>query len=451
MTTVRHVAWVVLATTFGCGGDDGASPFDQDSASGGSTSTGAPMTATAPSSTTADDASSGGATTSTGADTTGNPIFDVGGNDTDVGDGCGCEYEFIWIANADQGTVSKINTRTLEEVGRYITRPDGAGNPSRTSVSLSGDVAVANRHGGVAKFYADIDKCVESNGMPGIQTSSGANNLLGWDVEECRAWYVEFPTTNQRPVAWTPGTLSKDDCEAEGENVWTVMSATPGIGPGIGGAGGVIATLLAGDTGEIVQQVPVDDFPGIQLGAYGGAVDGEGNLFFTPMGGVSFNNQLARIDIDDYTVQLWPVPAGIAPYGITVDHDGNVWVSSVLGSSAARFDVGTETWEPIMAGFISLGGIVEGPDDMIWVAVDGGAFSIDMNTLMPGPTFVNGQTVKGVSIDVDGYLWAVDNAAHKVNAQTGQLVDSYNGLTGPYTYSDMTGHALSNTYCPPAG
>ena len=70
---------------------------------------------------------------------------------------------------------------------------------------------------------------------------------------------------------------------------------------------------------------------------------------------------------------------------------------------------------------------------------------------MPGPSFVNGQTVKGVSIDVDGYLWAVDGAAHKVDATTGQLVGSYNGLTGPYTYSDMTGHALNNTYCPPAG
>lgn len=452
MTTVRQVTWFMVVAALGCGGDDGSNAFDKDSGSStGTSGTSDAGSATAPTTGSADGTATTGSSSAGSADTTGNPIFDVGVGDTDVSDGCGCEYEYIWIANADQGTVSKVNTRTLEEEGRYITRPDGAGNPSRTSVSLSGDVAVANRHGGLVKFYADLSKCQESNGMPGIQTSTGANNLLGWDVEECRAWYVEFPTTNQRPVAWTPGTLSRDTCDAVGEQVWTVMSATPGLAPGLGGAGGVIASLLDGDTGDIVQQVPVDGFPGIQLGAYGGAVDAEGNLFFTPMGGISFNNQLARIDIDDFTVQLWPVPAGIAPYGITVDHLGNVWVSSVLGSSAARFDVATETWEPIMAGFMSLGGIVEGPNDLIWVAVDGGAFSIDMNTLMPGPSFVNGQTVKGVSIDVDGYLWAVDGAAHKVDATTGQLVGSYNGLTGPYTYSDMTGHALNNTYCPPAG
>ncbi|MBX7083495.1 MAG: hypothetical protein K1X88_30080 [Nannocystaceae bacterium] len=453
MTKRNGMAVVCVAFAMACG-DDGTSVWDQgEGGSGGSTS----GSASSASATAADSGSHSASGSSTGSssdgpsDTSAAPIFDVATGDTDIGEGCGCGLEYIWIANADQGTVSKVNTRTLEEEGRYITRPDGVGNPSRTSVSLSGDVAIANRHGGLVKFYADTSKCQESNGMPGIQTSLGANNVLGWDVEECRAWYVEFPTTNQRPVAWTPGTLSRDSCEASGENVWTVMSATPGIAPGIGGAGGVIASLVAGDDGTVLQSIPVDDFPGIQLGAYGGAVDAQGNLFFTPMGAISFNNQLARVDIDDFTVQLWPIPAGIAPYGITVDHNGDVWVSSTLGASAARFSMATETWEPVMAGFVSLGGIVEGPNDMMWVAVDGGAFSIDMNTLMPGVTFANGQTVKGVAIDVDGYLWAVDGAAHKVDPATGSLVGSYNGLTGPYSYSDMTGHALSNTYCPPAG
>jgi DNA-binding beta-propeller fold protein YncE len=436
--------------TFACS-DDASDAFDVDSASGGSTGTTGGSTSIASNSADVTTSAADTSTTAVATDATGEPIFDVGVGDTDVSDGCGCEYQYIWIANADQGTVSKINTRTLEEEGRYITRPDGAGNPSRTSVSLSGDVAVANRHGGLVKFYADTSKCTESNGMPGIQTSSGANNLLGWDVEECRAWYVEFPTTNQRPVAWTPGVLSRDTCDAVGERVWTVMSETPGLAPGLGGAGGVIASLLEGDDGEIVTQVTVEGFSGVQLGAYGGAVDAEGNLYFTPMGGITFGGQLARIDIDDYAVTLWPLPAGVAPYGITVDRDGNPWVSSVLGSTAARFNVATETWDPVMLGAASLGGIVEGPGDLMWVAVDGGARAIDMNSLAAGPSFVNGGSAKGVSIDVDGYLWVVDEAAHKVSSATGQLVDSYVGLTGPYTYSDMTGHALSNTYCPPAG
>ena len=114
------------------------------------------------------------------------------------------EFSYLWAANSSQGTISKIDTKTVTEVGRFMTRPDSNGSPSRTSVSLSGHVAVANRSGGVTKFYADEQFCVESNGMPGIQTS--ANNVaLPWDQEECRAWYTPMQYASQRPVAWGPG------------------------------------------------------------------------------------------------------------------------------------------------------------------------------------------------------------------------------------------------------
>jgi hypothetical protein len=94
-----------------------------------------------------------------------------------VGPGDGT-HSYIWIANSSQGTVSKINTQTVIEEARYIVRPDSQGNPSRTSVALSGNVAVANRSGGVVKIYANPDDCQESNGMAGIQTSGGAADVL---------------------------------------------------------------------------------------------------------------------------------------------------------------------------------------------------------------------------------------------------------------------------------
>jgi hypothetical protein len=453
---IRGVTWMCASVLIGCGeghGNDGDVWNDEGASSSGNASASASASATASvDESTGASASAEGSSSSAGpgADTTAGPLFDVG-VDPGIDDGCGCGLNYIWIANADEGTVSKIDTRTLQEEGRYITRPDGSGNPSRTSVNLSGDVAIANRHGGLAKFYADESDCVESNGMAGIQTSLSSNNVLGWDVEECRAWYTEFPTTNQRPVAWTPGTIVEGSCDSEGEKVWTVMSAVPGFGPGIGGAGGVIVALVNGEDGTVEEEIAVDDFSGFQLGAYGGAVDGEGNLFFTPMGAVSFGSQLARVDIDDFAVTLWPIPAGIATYGITVDHNGDVWMSSTLGASAARFEVATETWTPIMAGFVSLGGLAEGPDELIWVAADGGARSIDMNTLMPGPAFIGGGTIKGISVDADEFVWAVGDIAYKVDPATGQVEGTYNGLTSPYTYSDMTGHALANTFCPPAG
>ena len=64
--------------------------------------------------------------------------------DTGGGSGPLGAVGYIWIANSAEGTVSKIRTETMVEEGRYLTRPDGAGDPSRTSVSLRGNVAVAN-------------------------------------------------------------------------------------------------------------------------------------------------------------------------------------------------------------------------------------------------------------------------------------------------------------------
>lgn len=439
--------------TSGCGDDSGTGAFESQAGTSRGTESGS-STANAPNSDSQSDAASA-AGSSGQANSTGEPpeiLLDVAAPKGDLGP-CGCELAYIWIANAQEGTVSKINVRTMEEEGRYITRPDGAGNPSRTSVNLAGDVAVANRHGGLTKFYAEQSDCIETNGMPGIQTSTGAGDVLPWDIEECRAWYTEFPTTNQRPVAWIAGQVTPGTCNSTDQKVWTVTSATPGFAPGIGGFGGVIAYLVDGLSGDIDLEVQIDEFDGFQLGAYGGAVDAAGNLFFSPMGAVAIGPQLARVDIETLEVSVWPLPAGVASYGITVDHNGMVWLSSTsFVSGAARFDPVTETWA-MAAGFVSAGGLAEGPDNQMWVSTDNGAVAVDIDTLEIGTVFTTnmGGGIKGISVDVDGFVWAVGDIAFKVDPATGTVADFYNGLTNPYTYSDMTGYALGNVTCPPAG
>ena len=373
---------------------------------------------------------------------------DVGGEPEAVGP-CGCDRDFIWIANAGEGTVSKIDTRTLEEVGRYITRPDGNGNPSRTSVNLAGDVAVANRHGGLTKIVADPDACTDTNGVPGIQTSTGARDVLAWGMDDCVDWYTEFPTTNQRPVAWATSPFEEGSCEVSSDSVWTVYSSSTGLAPGLGGTGGVGVALVDGDTGVIQEEVEIAeaDFSGAQLGAYGGAVDPSGDLFFVHMGAVTTNPRLARVTRDDLTVSTWDVPASLSPYGITVDHLGRVWVSSTTGVGVGRFDPALETWD-LGPAFSSLGGLAQAGSSM-WIATAQGAVSIDLETLALGATFESFDPTKGIAVDIEGFVWVVGEVAYKIDAATGESVGSYDGLTEPYTYSDMTGTALATVTCGP--
>jgi hypothetical protein len=448
---VLAAVWLLSA----CGRED-SNPFDADSADGGGATENSGPGSSDPSLPSSADGTAGttspsgpGSSGEEEGSETGTIKLDVGSPSGGFGS-CECELIYLWVSDHVESTVSKINTRTLEEEGRYLTDPNGAGDPSRTSVNLSGDVAVANRFGGLVKFYADEADCVESNGMPGIQTSTGKDDVLPWDVEECRAWYTDFPTTNQRPVAWTGGTVKgPNECDASEAQVWTVTSAVQGLFPGLGGAGGVIAYLVDGQSGSIDEQ----------FGAYGGAVNAAGDLFFSPLG-VFGNGQLARVEHDSLDVTIWPMPMNVNSYGITVDHKGRVWVSSTLGSGAARFDPVSETWDVVM-GFAGGSGLAEGPDDIMYVSAGSSIRAVHIDTLALGGVWTTQEAVKGVSFDADGYLWGVTYrdekdpmsfaAAYKIDVATMMTDGVYAELGDPYTYSDMTGNALGSVACAPEG
>jgi streptogramin lyase len=137
-------------------------------------------------------------------------------------------------------------------------------------------------------------------------------------------------------------------------------------------------------------------------------------------------------------------------YGITVDTKSRVW----LASSISRFDYATKQWAN--ANTSTSGGIAQDLQGRMWAAGNNGVVWVDMETMAIGDTVAlpySGQ-VKGVSVDIDGYIWAVfqgDTRAFKIDPNT-YAYEFYDGLNQPYTYSDMTGGQISNVNCnPPQG
>ena len=430
-----------------------------------------------------------GADGSSGTDGTDAPKYDVGGipdaptfpSNCEGGDGNGGgsegpQFSFIWVANSSEGTVSKIDTVTLEEVGRYKTHPS-YGDPSRTSVSLNGDVAVANRNGGLVKFWANPTNCVDRNGNGSIDTSTGKNDVLAWEDEECRAWFTDFDYESQRPVAWTPGQWSSSQCRYVDTKVWTsgtnggwggkggggVFPGKPEPGgmddggvepppddggiepppppPGGEGGGGVDVILVDGETGEVEHAVKIPEVIPDYFGLYGGAVDGDGNFFGTQLG----YGHVVRVNLSDLEYTVWPQTNG--GYGMTVDQEGRVWTCDY---TTARFDPDTAQWDVVNLGGGGGSGCMVDAEGVLWVGGDV-LTGVDTETLDIVATHNIGggggwTYLKGISIDFQGYVWAVtmNTEAYRVDPDSGEY-ETYSGLNGPYTYSDMTGFALANS------
>ena len=340
------------------------------------------------------------------------------------GSGLGTDFSYIWVANSPEGTVSKINTQTLVEEGRYLVRADGSGSPSRTSVNLNGDMAVANRSGGVTMIRARLDECPDP-----ANTSTGPADVKAWQ-DGCVAWHTPFAYSTQRPVAWTQGSFSTGSCRYENTKLWTAGATASNAN--------IEILLLDGETGVVEATVPTTQ-PANTYGVYGGAVDGDGNFWGSMLSG----QVLFKVNIADMSMQQWPAPSG---YGMTVDPQGRAWTCQ---SQLARFNPVSETWDSVSVGSQG-GGCMVDANDILWVAGSGSRLlGVDTDTMAVVQDFAIPGYAKGISIDFEGYVWAVSQGAEawRVDPATGTY-DTFTGLTNPYTYSDMTGFALSQSGSP---
>jgi sugar lactone lactonase YvrE len=347
-------------------------------------------------------------------------------------------FSYIYIANSNASTMSKINTETMTEEGRYLTRNGGGGNPSRTSVSIDGRLgSINNRNfGGTFTVWTLPELCDPmTNGQAGLQTSTGPGDVLPWGEDDCVAWFTDIPGA-MRPIAWVAGQYNEDTCEYDDQWLWVATSSP------------VTAYRLDRDTGTILDMVPV---PGVSFG-YGGAADAEGNFWI-----ISLGTELARVDADDLSVDSWVIPNGQSVYGVTVASDGNVWMSANMSSttSAVRFTPSTQTFD-YATGPVAFAqsGIAEDAQGRMWMNDWNAPYSIypiDKNTMVTGTPFVvQGATssAKGIAVDRNGLLWTAhfDNVAYRMDPDN-DVVDTYAGLDYPYTYSDMTGGALTGVTC----
>ncbi|MFZ6177285.1 hypothetical protein [Nannocystis pusilla] len=417
------------------------------------TTTTAPTT-TAPTSTTTATTTDGvtltgtdGTATTATTTTTGGMKLDMGGPPVCPPDDQPVTFDYIWIANTTQGTVSKINTMTGVEEGRYYTNPvPGSGEPSRTSVNQFGDVAVSNRNpGSVTKVMALPEKCVDKNANGVIDTSTGPGDIRPWGQDECVVWHTALPLADgyyggARPTAWEGVAQDPVTCETPVPRLWVGYKDVNGVAH---------FARLEGDTGAILDDVQRPGWTTNTFGPYGGAVNSAGDLFV-----IGYDNEVSiRIDAATLEIEELGLSPGQYKYGMGVDQNGNMWVGSFSGTDHMYFyDPVAKQWQGMGNGGNNGGGalgIAVDDENRVWGAANGPCRLIELDG--DTKTWTNQNITLpdcgspwGVSIDNEGYVWVVDkaNKAYKVDPDTYEIKLVVTGLVNPYTYSDMTGQGL---------
>jgi hypothetical protein len=336
----------------------------------------------------------------------------------DPTDFTGGSSPLIWVANSSEGTISKIDTRTMKELARYRTGPDSFPDPSRTTVSLNGDVVVVNRAGASAtKIASKSTDCIGK----GAGTSKSGSDVRAWGDDKCVLWNTPFP-------AGSLGRAGAFDAEKGIDG-----SLSTGVWVGLYNLSKM--EKLDSKTGKILAEIDVSP-----VRPYGAAADASHNIWVWG-GGVG--------KIDGLTKKWTTIAPPPCAYGVAVDPKGRVWTSG--GGCVARYTPSTSTWESLTIGSSNRGLAVDAKGS-VWVAdTSFGVHEISMDKLtslkdvpMPGGSWV------GMAIDFDGMVWAVNQGlskATKIDPKTLAPKDISVG-SGPYTYSDMTGFQLRNAGSP---
>lgn len=362
-------------------------------------------------------------------------------------------FPFIWIPN-NNGTVSKINSLTGEEIARYIVWPSKNkatlyNGPSRTAIDLDGNCWVANRGlGTIVKIGSKENLQFEDRNKNGIcDTCIDLNNngiiddneVLPWGEDECVL--KEILLFGDNPGAYIPGTYSKEYSNSifpralaidKNNNLW------------VGAYDLKKYYKIDCITGSILSVIDLNDW---NHHPYGAVVDKYGFLWSSS--GPSEEKNLIKIDTNkEIVVSKISNLQELTPYCLALDKFDHLFISGWTSNKLARLNIINNNLDWVYSDSKNLNnsrGITCTSDGDVWIANSGNntvaRYSNNGNFIISIPAAKN---PTALSVDNMGNIWVCGLTDEKIYmidslANTINLVKDIPNSDGHNAYSDMTG------------
>jgi hypothetical protein len=372
-------------------------------------------------------------------------------------------FPLLWVANAGEDTISKIDTNTGKELARYRTWFQGPPNvnhlndpfsgaaPSRTAVDADGNCYVANRHfdGRVVEVVKILAAGgIDRNGNGVIDTSTDANNNGIIDPAEIK------------PMVDSTANTIVDVSEIQDERVaWVArVGAANGLGRSltiapdgsiwVGMFNARVYYKLSSATGAVLAG-PINVAPNTP---YGAVVDALGTLW-----GASLSNNLLKLDTNTNTFVGTFTHSG-SNYGIGY---GNSRVYLGFSSPVRYFNPATNTFTVINLGFAAYGVSLTSNGDIVvhgssvglgGSGSNGGVtrFRTDGSIVWTKPNQVGAADFggRGCIPDSNGDIWTINLNTHNISkyrGSDGAPLGVFPVGNSPYSYSDATGSTFVQT------
>lgn len=373
----------------------------------------------------------------------------------------GTTFPVLWIANAAEDTVSKIDTTTGTEIARYRTwfGPSGqpgfqnhANNflagpaPSRTAVDTSGNAYVLNRHfDGRRAMVTKILNAggIDRNGNGTIDTSTGPADVKILADNTPNNGQIDVAELQDERIAWVSyvgvnNGLGRALCIAPDGNLWVGLFNTAQYYK----ISSVDGSVLAG---------PIS----VGWSPYGCLVDANGTLWSASLGGTLGRITNAHLNAGHVVTAFNHGASCSQNYGIALGNN-RVYLACVSGGGYISCDPATGAcFRPATAPGPAATGISVDGSGNIWVSQyqgggvfkHSGATNASLCSNASGPGFEH----RGVIIDSNNDAWQVGVASDSIKRFRGSDCAAMNEVAvgdGPYVYSDASGFAALNVTSP---